>query len=790
MNQNQIHSEHTVRPPQTRWQPSLRATVVIAFCLAVSLAFTSQAQEDGADQRLLDQRPFDHIQLNDANKTLLKVEPLEFPDRKVPLNNKPTDQFSVRLFDNLDQEYRIRWRDIEEITLFEEMLLTEAQQLVEAGKFNEAFDYLLRIKKIYPQLEGLEDTLQNFLYEEAKKYQSKQDYERAFVLLLQLESRNPSNPRLPVALGATTGKLVENYVAQENYPAARRMLNELASKFPEQQTVITWRGRLGDMAAKLVSTAREQMEGGDLSAAQESVRRAIEIWPFADETRELYEEIHARYPFVPVGVHSVSKSAPATAWLYDWAARRTRNLVSRPLAELQGFGAEGGRYASAYGDLIQGDLGLLLTARLKAGTTWSDGKTPLTGYDVVRNLRTMANPNSEDYEPQWGRLVDSISVRNVYNVDIRLRRGHVRPESLLTSASLQHWSSDDSDKDLVTGPYGIVGNEENQTTFAVTKDASSVPSKLVEQHYPDSKSAITALERGEIGVLDRVNPWDVARVAAIDQLNVEPYAVPTIHCLIPNPNRPLSSSRSFRRALTYGIDRQRILHQRLLREREEPGSMVISGPIVRGAASDDPRGYGYNPQVETREFDPRMALTLATVGITEATAALAKKEQTAPEKFTISIGHAPTEVATAACEEIARYIQLLGVDVELHALDSEINRAALENFDFLYAELAQWEPITDLWRLLGPAGIAPGASPYVALALRQLEMADNWPDARQQLFELHRLIHDDVSVVPLWQLTDYFAFHDRVKGIGSRPVALYQHINQWKVAPWYPSDVE
>lgn len=754
------------------------------------MASVSYAQEEDDSQRLLDKRPFDHIQLNDADKTLLKVEPLEFPERKVPLNPKPTDQFGVRLFDAPDQEYRIRWRDIEEITLFEEMLLAEAQQLVAEKEFNAAFEYLLRIKKIYPQLEGLEDTLQDFLYEEAKKYQSQQAYERAFVLLLQLESRNPSNPRLPGAMGAATGKLVENYIAKVNYPAARRLLNELASRFPEQQTVVTWRGRLGDMAAELVASAREQLQAGNLSAAQETVRQAVEIWPYADETRELYEEIHARYPFVPVGVHSITESAPATAWLYDWAARRTRNLVSRPLAELQGFGAEGGRYASAYGDLIQADLGLLLTLRLKAGTTWSDGKTPLTGYDVVRNLRTMANPNSDDYEAQWGRLVDSMTVRNVYNVDIRLRRAHVRPESLLTSASLHHWSTDGSDEKLGTGPYGLVGQEENQTTYAATDASSSVPSKLVEHHYPDAKSAIAALERGEIAVLDRVNPWDVARVAAMEHLNVEPYAVPTIHCLIPNPNRPLASSRSFRRALTYGIDRQRILNQRLLREREDPDSMVISGPLVRGAASDDARGYGYNPQVEPRDFDPRMALTLATVGMTEATAALAKKEQAPPEKFTISIAHAPTEVATTACEEIARYVQLLGVDVELHALSSEINRAALENYDFLYAELALWEPISDLWRLLGPAGIAPGASPYVELALRQLENADNWPDARQQLFELHRLIHDDVSVVPLWQMTDYFAYHDRVEGIGSRPVALYQHIDQWKVAPWYPSDVE
>ncbi len=774
---------HCERPVRA-WIIALGA--VIALCLV----HHAQAQENGGSQRLLDQQPFDQITLNDSNKTVLTVELLDFPNRKVPLKPKPTDKFTVRLLDNPDEQYHIRWRDIEKITLFEQMLLEEGQQLLATGKFHEAFDYLLRLKKRYPKLDGLENTLQDFLYQEAKSYQRAHDYERAFVLLLQLEGRNALHPKLPAALGSATGKLVEEYVAKKNFPAARRMLNELATKFPDQPTVETWRTRLAGMAEEFVVTARRQLEQGDLPAAHTAIRRAVEIWPNAEETRTLYEEVHARYPLVSVGVRTASRTAQANSTLYDWAARRTRRLVSRPLAELQGFGAEGGRYASAYGELVQADLGLLLTIRLRQGAYWSDGKTPLTGYDVVRALRSMGTRASDSYEPQWARLAESISVRNVYEVDIQLRRAHVRPEALLTSALLTHWSVNASDAKLHTGPFAVVDAENNQTSYAATNKSASGPSKLVERLYSDTPSAIAALERGEIAILDRINPWDVGRVAALAQLKVQPYAVPTIHCLIPNPNRPVPSSRSFRRALTYGIDRQRILRQRLLRQREVPGSMVVSGPFVRGAASDDPRGYAYNPQIEPREFDPRMALTLATVGLSEASASMIRKEQEPPKKFTLSIGHAPTEIATVACEEIAHYVQLLGVDVELHALESGISRAALENYDFLYAELALWEPTSDLWRLLGPGGIASGASSYVALALRQLEDADNWPAARQRLFELHRLIHDDVSVVPLWQLTDYFAYHNSVKGIGTDPVALYQQIDRWKVSPWYPSDVE
>ena len=68
---------------------------------------------------------------------------------------------------------------------------------------------------------------------------------------------------------------------------------------------------------------------------------------------------------------------------------------------------------------------------------------------------------------------------------------------------------------------------------------------------------IAALKRGDIDVLDRVNPWHLAALCADTHLVVQPYALPLVHCLIPNIRRPLLSDRTFRRALAYGIYRQR-----------------------------------------------------------------------------------------------------------------------------------------------------------------------------------------------------------------------------------------
>ena len=99
-----------------------------------------------------------------------------------------------------------------------------------------------------------------------------------------------------------------------------------------------------------------------------------------------------------------------------------------------------------------------------------------------------------------------------------------------------------------------------------------------------------------------------------------------------------------------------------------------------------------------------------------------------------------------------------------------------------YAEIAIWEPLIDARRLLGDHGVSPTANPYVRRALRRLDQAEDWGEVRERLLDLHRTIHSEAIVLPLWQLTDFFAYHSRLRNVGSQPVWLYQNIDQWRLA--------
>ena len=102
---------------------------LLSFWLATAGA--GIAQENGADEvsgepsatRIFEQTPHDEIKLKD--NTVIKVEPLKLPNRKLPDKPRPSDKLTVQLLDKPDESYEIAWRDIAQVRLFEKMVLED-----------------------------------------------------------------------------------------------------------------------------------------------------------------------------------------------------------------------------------------------------------------------------------------------------------------------------------------------------------------------------------------------------------------------------------------------------------------------------------------------------------------------------------------------------------------------------------------------------------------------------------------------------------------------------------------
>ncbi len=736
--------------------------------------------------RLIEQEPHDLITLNDANdNAVLRVFPLDLPTREVP-KPRPGEKLLVRLLDRPDSQYEVAYTSIDKIELFEQRVLDEVREFVKAGRFHEAYEYLEYLLRRYPRTPGLNEAIEESLYEEAKARHRAGKYDGALAVLRELYARNKERPELDRAMGVTTEALVKQYVERDEHAAARELLGNLRTCYPEHEIAIRWEETFRQEAEALRDEARTALAPGAFRKADLASRRMYRIWPRLDGADDLIEEVRRKYPRVVVGVTMPAVQNRADR-IDDWAARRTGRLVQRLLMEFAAPGADGGRYRCPYGTFQIEELGRRLVFQVRPKVRLWEGEGELTGYDLARQLLAMADPASAEYRPGWAELAASVRVNDVFQVDVDLRWAHVRPEALLRTVLLPPSAPTfgSPEADPTGGPYRVLSRDDGEVSFVVNPDYFAAndaqPKEIVERVCPKATQAIRDLKAGRIDVLDRVNPWDLGRLRKDGRFTVETYGIPLVHVLVPNMGKPLSSNRRFRRALAYGIHREAILEHLCGGERL-PGCRVLSAPVPVGITPDDPLGYAYDRTVEPRQYDPRLALALARVAVEEVTAAERElgREWTPPRQLVLA--HPPHEYARSACKVLQRQLKLIDLPVVLREIHPGEVAADHEAVDLVYAELAVCEPVSDAARILGEHGLVGACSPYMSLALAEVERAPGWKEASQILSRIHRLAYDDVAVVPLWQTAEHLAYRKGLQGVGERPIALYEQVEQWRAA--------
>ncbi len=192
--------------------------------------------------------------------------------------------------------------------------------------------------------------------------------------------------------------------------------------------------------------------------------------------------------------------------------------------------------------------------------------------------------------------------------------------------------------------------------------ASGEPREVLERMFDSPQQALRALRRGEIDLVDRVFPADVDALQRDESLQVRAYRLPSLHVLVPNPTRPYTANRLFRRCIVYALDRQRILQQELLAGRDLPGCRLISGPFPLGIDPDDPLGYASDTRIEPRSYDPRHARTLLQLAQIEIQAEAQKNQQPRPELTELVLAHPASDLARLACAAMADDLKVLGVN--------------------------------------------------------------------------------------------------------------------------------
>ncbi len=761
----------------------------IGICLIslVTLASMAEAQQDklleeiGVAGSVLDEAPFDVITLKkEHGSRSVKVGPIDFPGRKIPQSPKDTDRFRVSFTLFPDRIYEIAWRDIDKVTLFEELVLQRANILLEQKKFSEAFEHLDFLLKNYPQMAGLSRLRRDFLFRSATDMHGQQRMQHALGILEEFQRAFPDDKdkdKIKNAISNVSSQLVDSFFKANDFATARAMIIRLEKDYIKEKeplpVVSKWKGKFLEMATGFRNLAIKQRDEGDYSKARQAAMRMLAIEPDIEGGKKFLNELILAYPMIRVGVFQ-SSDKPDTSSLADWPSSRIGQLISNPLFEFRNTGPEGGLYRFRYGSFQHNDDRTELDLMIQ-----NPGKDNVPdSLALSQAFLDRATPGNANYVSGWASIVDSVSVFGPEKIKLKLRRPHVLPQAFL------QWQLDSKNNTQVTKSlYRLKGSEPGLKRFEwsdANPPADYQPKEIQEILYSDPQKAVLDLIKGDIEVIDRLFPADANRLRTVTSVTTDQYALPMVHMLIPRTSNPYMDDREFRRALLYAINREGILNGEILGNSSSNVSRVISGPFPLGATVADHLAYAYNKSVDNFPYDPRLAKVLLMLTKAKLKTQAEKRSETLMPIPTIRLGVPDFESAKVAGEAIVQAWKLIEVPAELVVLQNMPKSNEELNVDFIYVAAAVWEPATDAERLFGMGGPAQSNNQFIVYALGQLNIARNWREVRQGCQDLHALVATHLPILPLWQVGETFAYRKEAIGIAKKPTGLYQDVQKWR----------
>ncbi len=757
--------------------------IVAVANLAVPFAVAQQdklLEEVGVAGSVLDEAPFDIITLKKEEQgRSVRVNPIDFPNRKVPKEPKETDRFRVVFPLFPDRVYEIQWKEIEKVILYEELILQRATTLLEQKKFSEAFEHLDFLLKNYPQTQGISRLRRDFLFRSATEMVGQRQLPHALGVLEEFQRMFPDDKdkdKIRNAISNVSSQLIESYFAANDLATARAMILRLEKDYSKDPlpVVAKWRSKFLELATGFRDIAIRERDAGDFSKARQAALRMLSIEPDIEGGKQLLNELIIAYPMIRVAVFQTSNQPDAAA-IADWAASRFGQLVSKPLFEFRSTGPEGGQYRFRYGSFQHSDdrteFDLMIQNPGKDGVPDS-----LTLSQAFLGRATVGNAS---YAPSWASIIDRVSVFGPERLKLKLRRPHVLPQAFL------QWELSEKSNALDNKPvYRLKSSEPGLRRFEwadANPPADYQPKEIQEILYSDPQKAIADLRRGDVEIIDRLFPADAFPLRNVTNIITDQYALPMVHMLIPKTSNVYVDSSEFRRTLLYAINREGILNGEILGSSRSETSRVISGPFPFGATEADPIAYAYNKNVENYPYDPKLAKVLLMLTKSKLANQAAKKRETLPPLSTLRLGVPDNESAKVAGEAIVQAWKLIEIPAELVVIKSDAETNDAPQVDFLYVSAAVWEPATDAERLFGVGGAAQSSNQFVVQALGKLSIARNWREVRDECHNLHQVVAAHLPILPLWQVSETFVYRREVLGITKKPVSLYQDVQKWRL---------
>ncbi|MFO0528542.1 MAG: ABC transporter substrate-binding protein, partial [Planctomycetota bacterium] len=769
----------------------------------------AKAQDSGPQIALIDREPFDRMKLDEFNKSkVYDIIPLANPP------SRPLPETGELIFEPISGDWQgellvVGWEHVVEYETFNMLLLKEADELIQQKNFSEAYRHILYVydngnsgdREIIKKLRTV-------MYKDANDNFDKGNYDLALTILEDIYKREPnfivpgSNRRLVDMITECYDKSIPPLVESGAFKAVQSLLNTLKESYGESAVALAekWNTELSRLHVEAMEQARAAEASGDLLKARQLAQRALSILPTDNSSVDFINNLIAKRPFVVVGVTQAAAN-PNPDRLEHWASRRVGRLTERRLVEFVGLADEGGKYEFVPGRVFAKDETGLVYRFVIEPQKLGFAIPRLNAYQLASQLLDYADADNPRCVIPWAKNLESVTVVDDYTVDVQLKIPLVRPEAYLSLPF-----RDDVSELTQTGAYVIEKQSDRMVEFEANsrylsrKTSEEQLPGIAELLFANQSDAADALLRGEIDVLDRVSPNDLSRLRRDPEVEVRSYLIPTVHMLVPNRRNEFMQDNLFRNGLMKSINRQLILNGLAGRGMEIDGTEVLNGPFPLGMENLDQIAYAYNTRIPLIPFNQQMGNALIetsrqariAMALKKLPPEEANKPGAAPDiKFPeIVIAHPEGDVPSVACAAIAQSWKEIGLKVTVRRLPPGVTLPADEDYDFLYVEIMMAEPLADAEFLFGKKGLVKQTNAAIEQITRDSSISTSWRTASNSLRNLHRQVNNDMSVLPLWQMREFYAHRRNVRNVGRELIFIYQNIERWRIEPLQLGEIQ
>ncbi len=696
-------------------------------------------------------------------------------------------------------EARISLQRVEQIIYHEDLMLKRIDELLAVGDLNTALELLLQVERPYPEWPELAPRHNAFLMTDLAQRMEAEDYESALVVADELYRLQADYPGLSEQTGRAIEQIVARAISINDIKQAHYFLFRLDSAYPQHPVYQQFANQFASQAQLDLDAAMAARAAGDHDRAASLVEEAVRVWPRLNGLSGAHGLLTQRYQRLRVGVVTMSTDLdayppPTRAELREWA------LTEIPLFETDRLDGNTVFYRTRFFDeWIPLDLGRRVQFQLRQVRQPWEFQPILDSQTVAQEIIDRITPGDPKYDERLASYIEGVSIESPIQLTVRFRRVPARLEPLLRwavhtpdvssgfgfgeSTVVEEQAPADPLVDPLPGRGGFIIAEAGGDMVRYTRDFPEPDglrqyhvAEVIEQRYPDYERLVQGLLEGEVSLVPHLPDWIYRRLADSEAFNTaffhEQYALPTTHLLQFNPeSRPLRM-RELRRALAYGLDRESILKNVVLRDENMEHGRIVSGPFFT-------RSYANSVAVEPWPYDltSAFALTLA-----------AKRQMEDGELPELKLLAPPDPVEQLAAAEMIRTWKRIGINVRLVEPTAE----DAVDWDIMYQTAQLTEPIVDLWPFVSQQPTAELADldhfpDWLKREFIVLDRMSDWNLAVTQTQSLHRQLTSEAMFIPLWEVDEFMVYRKNIDGVPSDPVQCYDRIDRWTMDAYFPS---